>query len=105
MLKLTRTLFAVIWKKNETSFSKKKGTSAALRKRTNSKPNQGFQDDVVMEGRKCLLMSLRRNKGVNWYNAQQVLKHLEVHQRAKPDITAELKVNIQLAVDSVRKNN
>eukprot|EP00922_Rhytidocystis_sp_ex-Travisia-forbesii_P043891 GHVS01065447.1.p1 GENE.GHVS01065447.1~~GHVS01065447.1.p1 ORF type:complete len:111 (+),score=24.03 GHVS01065447.1:112-444(+) len=109
MFKIAKTLFAVVWKKSPISFSKKKSAAAAAQRKAGKAGGKSLQGgssgEVVMEGRKSLLMCLRRNKGINWYNAQQVLKQLEVHQRAKPDMTPQLKLDVQLAVEEVRKYN
>ena len=58
---------------------------------------------VLMEGRKCLLMSLQQNSGISWYRSEQVLKHLELHARANPSLTNKLRKKITAAVDVVKQ--
>lgn len=58
---------------------------------------------VLMEGRKCLLMSLQQNSGVSWFRSLQVLKHLELHSRANPPLTSRLREQITAAVEVVKQ--
>ncbi|SBT79144.1 conserved Plasmodium protein, unknown function [Plasmodium malariae] len=58
---------------------------------------------MLLDERKSLFMSLRRNSDINWYRAGQILKHLEIHQRAKPEITPKLREKITNIANFVKK--
>ncbi|KYN99453.1 hypothetical protein PGSY75_1007600 [Plasmodium gaboni] len=58
---------------------------------------------MLLDGKKNLFMSLRQNSDINWYRAGQILKHLEIHQRAKPEITPSLREKITSIANFVKK--
>ncbi|CRG94133.1 conserved Plasmodium protein, unknown function [Plasmodium gallinaceum] len=58
---------------------------------------------MILEGKKSLFMCLRQNTDINWYRAGQILKHLEIHQRAKPEITPKLREKITNIANFVKK--
>ncbi|SCP04060.1 conserved Plasmodium protein, unknown function [Plasmodium ovale] len=58
---------------------------------------------MLLEGKKNLFMCLRQNSHINWYRAAQILKHLEIHQRAKPEITPALRQKITDIAGFVKK--
>ncbi|SBT76632.1 conserved Plasmodium protein, unknown function [Plasmodium ovale] len=58
---------------------------------------------MLLEGKKNLFMCLRQNSHINWYRAGQILKHLEIHQRAKPEITPALRQKITDIAGFVKK--
>eukprot|EP00920_Eleutheroschizon_duboscqi_P015537 GHVT01035991.1.p2 GENE.GHVT01035991.1~~GHVT01035991.1.p2 ORF type:complete len:117 (-),score=7.64 GHVT01035991.1:397-747(-) len=61
------------------------------------------QDGVICGGRKNLMMNLMQNPGIGWYRTMQVLKHLEMHWRAKPIITPKFISAVKDAVATVKK--
>ncbi|CDU19256.1 hypothetical protein YYC_04202 [Plasmodium yoelii 17X] len=58
---------------------------------------------MLLEGKKNLFMCLRQNSDINWYRAGQILKHLEIHQRAKPEITSKMREKITDIANFVKK--
>ncbi|CAG9478761.1 conserved Plasmodium protein, unknown function [Plasmodium vivax] len=58
---------------------------------------------MLLDGKKNLFMSLRQNSDINWYRAGQILKHLEIHQRAKPEITPKLRERITNIANFVKR--
>merc|ERR1719433_2011257 len=35
---------------------------------------------MLLDPKKCLRMELKRNSGIGWYRAMQIVKHLEMHE-------------------------
>ncbi|VWU48381.1 conserved protein, unknown function [Hepatocystis sp. ex Piliocolobus tephrosceles] len=58
---------------------------------------------MLLEEKKSLFMSLKQNTDINWYRAGQIIKHLEMHQRAKPEITPKLRERITDIANFVKK--
>ncbi|CDJ36124.1 LOW QUALITY PROTEIN: uncharacterized protein EMH_0063520 [Eimeria mitis] len=86
-------------KQTEAYKKAKRQARAAARNARKMKESKG----VLMEGRKCLMMSLQQNTGISWFRSVQVLKHLELHARANPPLTSKLREQITNAVEVVKQ--
>eukprot|EP00931_Biecheleriopsis_adriatica_P071874 TRINITY_DN45838_c0_g1_i1.p1 TRINITY_DN45838_c0_g1~~TRINITY_DN45838_c0_g1_i1.p1 ORF type:complete len:175 (-),score=32.04 TRINITY_DN45838_c0_g1_i1:60-521(-) len=58
--------------------SKKAARKAAERGRRTAE-----EKGMLLDVRKQLRMELKRNSGIGWYRAGQIIKHLEMHERGK----------------------
>lgn len=108
-IRLSRVMEKILMDKGPNQFAVPQSAAqkkALTRKRkTNNKravPTLHTLTPVKLDGVKNLQMCLRRNKGVNWWGSTQILKHLELHKNAKPDITPTLRVRAQIAYEHVR---
>eukprot|EP00930_Biecheleria_cincta_P046087 TRINITY_DN31785_c0_g1_i1.p1 TRINITY_DN31785_c0_g1~~TRINITY_DN31785_c0_g1_i1.p1 ORF type:complete len:190 (-),score=45.36 TRINITY_DN31785_c0_g1_i1:94-639(-) len=58
--------------------SKKAARKAAERARRTAE-----EKGLLLDPKKQLRMELKRNSGIGWYRAGQIIKHLEMHERGK----------------------
>ncbi|CAJ1390250.1 unnamed protein product [Effrenium voratum] len=58
--------------------SKKAARKAAERARRAQE-----EKGMILDPKKQLRMELKRNTGIGWYRAAQIIKHLEMHERGK----------------------
>eukprot|EP00439_Symbiodinium_sp_Y106_P034924 s3090_g4.t1 len=58
--------------------SKKAARKAAERARRAQE-----EKGMILDPKKQLRMEIKRNSGIGWYRAAQIIKHLEMHERGK----------------------
>eukprot|EP00440_Ansanella_granifera_P017204 gb/GFBE01018684.1/.p1 GENE.gb/GFBE01018684.1/~~gb/GFBE01018684.1/.p1 ORF type:complete len:191 (+),score=14.90 gb/GFBE01018684.1/:1-573(+) len=60
-----------------------KESKKAARKAAERSRRAAEEKGMLLDPKKQLRMELKRNSGIGWYRAGQIIKHLEMHERGK----------------------